>query len=127
MDTQPPAVVVPMNDAMAEEPARTIGQMFADKKLVSTFVSAVVGIISLTFGLVIDVQIVDYTTTVVTLAAMAATAWTAQRAASRRAINQAETTRAAVYAPATVANIVAAQEPKQVDAVVIPAPIRAMK
>ena len=120
--TNQPTVIVPMNEQMAAEPARTIGQMFADKKLVSTFVSAVIGIISLTFGLVVDVQVVDYITTVVTLVAMAATAWTAQRANSKRATEQAEKTREAVYAPDTVARFVHADQPKEVQAVVIPAP-----
>lgn len=122
-----PAVVVPMNDAMASEPARTIGQMFADKVMVKTLVAAIIGIVALAFKVTVDDAMVDNITTVITLGSIVLSGVFAQYDAKKRAVAQAEQTRDAVYSPNTVATIVAAEQPKEVDAVVIPAPAPAVQ
>lgn len=117
-----PVVVVPMDEEMAKEPALTIGQIFADKVMVKTLVSALAGIVSLGFKVAVDDATVDNITTVVTLGSMVLAAFFAQWDARKRAQDQAAKTREAVYAPATVSAIVAADQPKDVEAVVIPPP-----
>jgi hypothetical protein len=122
MDVNQPAVIVPMDDNMANEPAQTIGQKFSD----STFVKALVGAAFTIAGVVaphlveaLDDNLANAISTVVVLLASALVAQQAKAVPKQ----QAAETRSAVYAPSTVANIVAAERPvENVDAVVIPNP-----
>lgn len=84
------------------EPARTIGEMFADKAMVKTWVTAAVGILSLTLRFTVDDRLVEDITTVVTMLATVGTVLVAQYEQKQRARAQAEATRGHVYAPATV-------------------------
>ena len=117
-----PAVVVPMDKAMAEEPARTIGQQFAD----ATFVKALIGAAFTIAGVVaphlvprLDDNLANAISTIVVLLASVVVAQQARSVPKQ----QATETRAAVYSPASVSAIVSAKTPaKDVEAVVIPAP-----
>jgi hypothetical protein len=119
---QQPAVVVPMNNDMATEPAQTIGKQFSD----ATFVKAIIGAAFTLVGVVaphlvpkLDDNLANAISTIVVLLASALVAQQAKAVPKE----QAAATRGAVYAPATVADIVAAERPVQnVDAVVIPNP-----
>lgn len=98
----PPPVDVPADPDLAEEPARTIGSIFADKVMIRTAVAALAGIVSFSFKLAIDDTMIDNITTFITFVAFAGAALFAQLDARNRAKAQAEETRDAVYAPATV-------------------------
>jgi hypothetical protein len=117
-----PAVVVPMNEDMATEPAQTIGQQFSN----ATFVKALVGAAFTIIGVVaphlipkLDDNLANAISTAVVLLASVIVAQQAKSVPKQ----QATQTRDAVYSPATVARIVEAETPAQnVDAVVIDAP-----
>jgi hypothetical protein len=106
-----PVVVVPANEAMAEEPAATIGGIFADKVMMRTFISALAGVIAMTFKVAVDDTTIDNITTIVTFGSFLLAAAFAQFDARKRALAQAAATRESVYAPATVARIVEANDP----------------
>lgn len=100
-----PVVSVPVERDLANEPAVTIGGMFADKVMVKTIVTAAVGVISLGAKFVVTDQQIEDIATIVTFIATIATMFMAQYEARQRAHAQASKTREAVYAPTTVAAI----------------------
>ena len=95
-----------LNHELDTEPARMIGDIFADKAMVKTWVTAAVGIISLTLRVTADDQVIEDVTTLVTMLATVGTVLMAQYEQKQRAKAQAEETRAHVYAPATVEKII---------------------
>lgn len=103
---QGPTIPVPTNDAMALEPAKTIGNMMADKAMIRPLIAAGVAIVAQAFRLTLDDALVDNITTIVTTLSVLYAAWSAQHEAAARAREQAEKTRAAVWAPASVADVV---------------------
>ena len=121
MDVRP-TVLVPENSKMATEPAMTIGKVFADKKLIQPAVAAAVALIASLTGWAADSDVVTNLTTLITFASVVWSITTAQLAVKSRAMAQAAETREAVYAPETVAQIVASSTPEVVDAVIIAPP-----
>jgi uncharacterized membrane protein len=116
-----PALVEPVNDQMAAEPARTIGKQFADATFVKALILAAFAIVgSIAPHLVPQLNEQLATSITAVVVAVAGLLVAQQARAVPRA--QAEVTRDAVYAPKTVADIVANQEPQNVDLVMIPAP-----
>jgi hypothetical protein len=117
-----PAVVVPMNEDMATEPAVTLGQKFSD----ATFVKALIGAAFTIIGVVaphlitkLDDNLANAISTAVVLLASVVVAQQAKSVPKQ----QAAQTREAVYSPSSVADIVAAERPTEnVDAVVIDSP-----
>lgn len=103
---QGPQIAVPVDPVMAQEPAREIGDIFANKALVQPAIAAVVGVVAMTFKIAVDDALVDNLTTIVTFAAFVWAALAGQQEARDRAIAQAEQTRDVVYAPSTVADVV---------------------
>jgi hypothetical protein len=130
MDNIRPLVVVPQNEAMAEEPARVIGgqvdQKFTGKDDIKLLIAAVLAILA-AFGIHAAPDVATNIETIVTIVSPIALAiyarWQTERTKSQQAAHQAEATRDAVYAPATVATIVQNTQDRQpVPAVVIPGP-----
>lgn len=118
-----PKVLVPANDKMAQEPARTIGEQFANSAYVKGLVLAAFAIVGAIAPHLVPQLTDSLATSISTIVVAIVTVIAAQQArATPKA--QAEETRAAVYAPATVADIVQAEQPKEVDAVVIDGPAR---
>lgn len=116
-----PALVEPVNDQMAAEPARTIGQQFANATFVKAVILAVFAIAGSIAPHLVPQLNEQMATSITTVVVAVAGLLVAQQArAVPRA--QAEVTRDAVYAPKTVADIVATQEPQNVDLVVMQAP-----
>lgn len=103
---QGPVIDVPVNPKLATEPARTIGDLFADKTMIRPFIAAVIAIVAVTTGWVAADEVIDNLTTIVTTIAVVYGVWAAQRDASSRAREQAEMTRDVVYAPTTVHEVV---------------------
>lgn len=101
-----PHVPVPGNTDMAEEPAMTIGDIFANKTMIQPAIAALVAVISGLTGWIVADDVVSNLTYLVTFGAVIWTAVSAQATARRRAFDQARVTREAVYAPQTVADIV---------------------
>lgn len=91
---------------MAHEPALTIGDMFKDKAMVKTIVAAVAGLVAAAFKVGVDDAMLDNVVTIIMFGAMALTPVFAQMEARKRSEEQAKATRDAVYAPATVADLV---------------------
>lgn len=98
-------VDIPADEAMALEPARTIGGLFAARKLIQPVIAALVAVIAMGFGVIASSELVDNLTTIVTFGAVVYGMWSAQRGASQQAKQQAEATRAAVYSPVSAAAI----------------------
>lgn len=96
---------LPLVGPMATEPALTIGEEFANKTMMRPYVAAAVAIVMQITNATIDDAMVDNITLLITLLAALYAAWEANRKKSELAKQQAEKTRAAVYAPATVAEI----------------------
>lgn len=101
-----PHVPVPANTDMAEEPAMTIGDIFANKTLIQPMIAAAVALVSGITGYVAEDDLVSNITTLIAGLAILWTAVSAQMTAANRAREQARVTREAVYAPQTVADIV---------------------
>ncbi len=99
------SVIVPAAQEMATEPAQTIGDLFADRVMVKTIVSAGVGVVAIVFRISTDDELIESVATLVTMSSLFIAAGFAQWEARKRAREQARATRAAVYAPATVAKI----------------------
>lgn len=116
-----PTVVVPMNEQMAQEPARAIGEQFANSAYVKGLVLAAFAIVGAIAPHLVP-QLTDSLATSISTIVVAIVTVVAAQQARATPKQQAEKTREAVYAPATVATIVNADQPKEVDAVVIPAP-----
>lgn len=92
------------------EPALTIGDIFADKAMIKTYVTAILGILATGTRFVADDALIDNIAIVVQLVAVIVTPFVAQYENGERAKAQAEVTREAVFAPATVAEIEAEAE-----------------
>jgi uncharacterized membrane protein (DUF4010 family) len=105
-----PDIRVPADPDMAEEPALTIGELFANKAMVQPVVAAALAVMASITGWVADDEVVTNVTTLVTFAAIVWGVISAQITASRRAMQQAKQTREAVYAPETVASLVSQVE-----------------
>ena len=124
MNPQPnsTAVIVPMNEKMATEPARTIGQQFSDATFVKALIGAgftIVGVVAPHLVPRLDDNLANAISTVVVLLASVLVAQQAKAVPKQ----QATETREAVYSPQSVADIVQAERPTEnVDAVVIDAP-----
>ena len=76
------------------EPALTIGAIFADKKMLKTYVAAGASLVALGFKIVIDDAQVDNIVTILSGLGMLVTAIMAQVEASQRATAQAKIGRA---------------------------------
>lgn len=98
--------VAPVSEEMATEPARKIGEYFADKMMVKTIVSAVFGIAAGLMSFTVDDNMINNVVTIVMFVALLLTPVFAKTEQSALAKGQAEDTRNAVYAPATVQKIV---------------------
>lgn len=103
---QGPQIEVPTDHTMATEPARTIGQLIADKTMIRPLIAAGVAIAAQVFRFAVDDQLVENITTIVTTVAVLYAAWAAQQEATARARQQADMTRDAVWSPASVADAV---------------------
>src|SRR5690606_3644478 len=103
MENRGPVVTVPESQALASEPAKTIGDVFASRQMIRTYVAAAVGIVAAIFHWAIDDALVDNIALLVELLALVAAGVMAQMDAAKRARQQAEATRDVVYAPETVA------------------------
>lgn len=100
-----PEIHVVNQNEWETEPARQIGEIFANKVMIQPIVAAVVALLAQAFSFTVDNTVVDNITLVVTFTAMIYAAWSANREQSQKARAQAEETRNAVYAPATVQRI----------------------
>lgn len=98
---------MPNTPNMEREPARTIGEIFADKVLLKPVIASMVALVAGAFNLTVEVAVVDNLTTVVVFLAVVYGALGAQLDQKRLALEQAEETREAVYAPSTVKEIAA--------------------
>lgn len=87
------------------EPARAIGEIFANKAMLRTYVAAFVAIVSGALSVTISDAMIDSITLVAMFAAMAWGPIAAQLDHRKIAKAQAEETRDAVYSPATVKEI----------------------
>ena len=96
---------LPTTGPMATEPARTIAQTFADKVLIKTAVAAIVALASAVLKFTVADDLVENITTIIMFAAIVITPLLANKEQGDLAKKQGEDTRAAVYAPATVARI----------------------
>ena len=94
-----------MNDKYTE-PARTIGETFASKAMLRTYVSATVAVVAGALNKTVSDAMVDNITLIVMFLAMATTAIIAKLEQRKLAKAQAEETRDAVYSPATVDKLV---------------------
>lgn len=92
---------------MEREPARTIGEIFASKKLIQPVIAAAVAIIAGVMNLTIGEGVVDDITTLVMFAAVLWAPVSANREQARLAKEQAAETRSAVFSPATTKRLVA--------------------
>lgn len=101
-DNLSPKLVVPEDADMAEEPATTIGELFADKQMVKTLVTALVGLVSIVFRVSTDDATIENVTTVVTFGAIIVTGFFAQYEKRQFSRGQARATRSAVYSPKAV-------------------------
>lgn len=134
-----PLVVVPANEQMATEPARAIAAETAPQtiqqystvdrvKLLATAVIGLLAVVGVRVAPDLNQSVQDVITYGTPLAMMLYAWWQTERtkrnAVEAQANRQAEETRAAVYAPATVAAIVAGDAPagEKVDAVIVPPP-----
>jgi hypothetical protein len=97
-------VTVPENEAMALEPALTIGSIFADKATMKTLIGAVFGVLVI-LGASVAPGLEDYFVTIITILVPAIGGILARRAMAQQARAQAEATRAAVYSPVSAAAI----------------------
>lgn len=91
---------------MAQEPALTLGELFASKAMIKTYVAAILGLVATVLKFAVTDQMVDDIATVVQLVAIVAAPVMAQLENKQRALKQGEVTREAVYAPATVQRLV---------------------
>lgn len=96
---------LPDDSRMAHEPALTIGQIFANKAMIKTYVAAIVSLVSMSTTWVISDDQIGNIVEIISLIGIVVTAFMAQYEAKQRAQEQARQTRAVVYAPATVAKI----------------------
>jgi hypothetical protein len=130
MQEPTPLVVVPENQQLATEPARTVAvetkQAFAGKDDLKLALAAVFGLLAAA-GINVAPSVPSNIETLVTVLVPFLVAgyarWQTERTKRDQAATQGEATREAVYAPASVAQIVQdvkAQEP--VPAVTIPGP-----
>lgn len=106
--------------AYQTEPALTIGEVFASKQLLRTYVAAAVAIIAGVFNMTIGDAMIDNITTIIMFAAMIYAPIAAKREQANLAKEQAVETREAVYAPATVKEI--AREAAETGDATVPAP-----
>ena len=97
---------MPNTPNMEREPAITIGEVFASKQMLRTYVAAAVAIIAAGFNLTVGDATVDNITTIIMFAAMVYAPIAAKREQAKLAEDQAAETRDAVFAPATVKRIV---------------------
>jgi hypothetical protein len=88
------------------EPALTLGDIFANKALLKTYVAAAIGIISLVLNRTVADATVEDITQIVYLASLFVTPFVAQFENGQRAKEQAAVTREAVYSPATTEALV---------------------
>ena len=96
------------------EPALTIGNIFANKAMIKTYVAAILGIVATGTRFVADDALIENIATVVQLAAVILTPFVAQYENGERAEQQAKATREAVYAPETVQAIVEEVEAERI-------------
>src|SRR5690606_12861569 len=95
----------PDSIAMQAEPARTIADHFADQTMMRTLVAAVIAVCAKIFGWVADDDLIEDITTLIPVVSVLYAAWSAQRDAAKRAVDQGEMSRDAVFAPATVERV----------------------
>ena len=91
---------------MSTEPARTLGDIFANKAMIKTFILAFAGIVAALFKVSVDDAFIDNIVTLIMYGSMIGTALMAQWENRQRAKEQAEATRSAVFAPATTEALV---------------------
>jgi hypothetical protein len=127
MATNAPEILVPANEQMATEPAVTIGKQFADAAQVKALVLAAFTIIGVVAPHLVPTLDDTLATSISTIVAAVAGLIVAQQAKAVPTA-QAAATREAVFAPATVAGMVAESQggAETVEAVVVPAPAAAV-
>lgn len=104
--SQPPTTKDAATDVdFANEPARSIGAIFADKKLIRTTVAAGVALVAGLLNQTVGDDVVEQITTIVLFLAILWMPIQAQREKAAQNHKQATVTREAVYAPATVVRI----------------------
>lgn len=123
MPVNEPAVLVPADPKMATEPAREVGKQFAGLATVKMFIGALIVLLA-TLGVVLPEGTPQALEDVITYGSPLAVAVYGWWQLRRQAKDQAEKTREAVFAPATVASMVAESQDgaETVEAVVVPAP-----
>lgn len=97
----------PTTQDMEREPARTIGEIFASKKLIQPVIAAAVAIVTGLLKVTIADGLVEDLTTLVMFGAMFYAPIAANREQANLAKEQADETRSAVYSPATTKRLVA--------------------
>lgn len=106
MVTTTPTVIVPSSPAMASEPARTIGAAYAGRQDVRLFITtlfALAAAVGLHVASGVSDQVLILADLIIPVALMLYARWKL----AQNARQQAEATRDAVYAPTTVADLVA--------------------
>lgn len=96
---------MPNTPNMEREPALTIGEVFASKQMLRTYVASAVALIAAGFNLTVGDATVDNITTIIMFAAMVYAPIAAKREQAKLAEEQAAETRESVFAPATVKEI----------------------
>lgn len=96
---------MPNTPNLEREPALTIGEMFAKKKMIQPAIAAAVAIIAGVFNLTVGDAMVENLTTVIMFAAAIYAALSANQEKKKLATDQAKETRETVYSPATVKRI----------------------
>lgn len=93
-------------DSMQTEPAVNIGEFFASKQLIRTYIAAALGILSGVINLTVDEGLINDLTTIVFYTWPLVLAGVAKFEQTQLAREQAKETRANVYAPSTVQSLI---------------------
>ncbi len=98
-------IPVPTDEDYALEPARTLGDLFANKAQLNAAIVAIVVIIAM-FGINVPADLSEKLTNSLNVLVPLVAVIYGGFAAKKQAVTQAEATRKRVYAPATVADLV---------------------